>query len=92
MNTYKDNIKPFAGNDIIKSLTSGIFLFDGFKIRAHKEGYYSELCERLSLSEVTIPKILVGGIRTTNFMRKMLDEKKQISLRSPGHSLENLSS
>lgn len=76
MNTYKDNIKPFAGNDKIKSLTSGIFLFDGFKIRAHKEGYYSELCERLSLSEVTIPKILVGGIRTTNFMRKMLDEKK----------------
>ena len=76
MSTYKDNIRPFAGNDMVKSFMSGTFLFEGFKIRSHKEGYYSELCEKLSTSGVKIPKILVGGIRTTNFMRMMLREKK----------------
>ena len=76
MSTYKDNIRPFAGNDMLKSFTSGTFLFEGFKIRSHKEGYYSELCEKLGASGIKIPKILVGGVRTTNFMRRMLREKK----------------
>jgi 2,4-dienoyl-CoA reductase-like NADH-dependent reductase (Old Yellow Enzyme family) len=76
MNTYKDNIKPFAGNDIFKSIISGTFLFDGFKIRNHSEGYYSNLSKELSSSNVEIPKILVGGIRTTAFMKKVLKEGK----------------
>jgi len=76
MSTYKDNIRPFAGNDVLNSLISGTFLFDGFKIRGHQEGYYSSLCEGLSLQGIKIPKILVGGVRTTNFMRKMINDNK----------------
>ena len=76
MNTYRDNIKPFAGNSRLKSFLSGTFIFDKLKIQNHQEGYYLTLCDELRLKGVTIPKILVGGVRTLTFMEQVLLEKR----------------
>ena len=76
MNTYRDNIKPFAGNSRLKSFLSGTFIFDKLKIQNHQEGYYLTLCDELRLNGVTIPKILVGGVRTLTFMEQVLLEKR----------------
>ncbi len=75
MTTYKENIRPFAGITKFISLKSGIFLFDSFRLKSRPEGYYLKLLNELKNYGIKLPRILVGGVRSTDFMKEVLGKK-----------------
>lgn len=71
MNSYKENIRPYAGVRRLQALRDGLV----HRIAAPEvpEAYYRPFARALKEAGLAIPVILIGGIRSTTTMADILE-------------------